>query len=149
MKYKKHPQNHPVTVDPFPGESSIVEIAISEGYHYYAMTDDVVTHGMEEISEAEARRAFRGVPPEMAHLIPFGSVPQKISRRQFFRALDVMGIDEELIDGIVAAAPRWVQIDYRDFTEAYNGDPSLVWVMEALGRTQADVDQLFEIGSEL
>lgn len=149
MIYKKHEIGAPVVVEPFGGQDWIVEFAIVSGFHYYVMTEGVVTHGMIEISEAEARSLSGFVRPEFQHLVPFAQVPQEISRRQFFRALDQMNISEEEVQSVIDLAPRTVQIDYRDFTSAYRNDPSLLYMMQALGRTEDDLDNLFIIGSQL
>ena len=72
-----------------------------------------------------------------------------ISRRQFFRALHEMGISESSVQAIIDAAPVSVQIDYRDFTEAYSNDESLLYVLSALGRPESDLNTLFDLGLTL
>ncbi|MCB8748312.1 hypothetical protein LHU53_15535 [Rhodoferax sp. U2-2l] len=127
------------------------------GYHVNA---SAVVAGWEsfKVTPTTPRRVFGGHP---THFYTFASqaefeaalatadldppvvvVPQSVTMRQGCRALEAAGLLAD-VEAAIAAAPRYVQIDWERATSIDRAWPTLAVLKDALGLTDAQIDALF------
>ena len=75
-------------------------------------------------------------------------VPRSITRGQFKQALLQLGL-LDTVDAAIAAAPRSAQIDYADRLDFERDNPLVLEMAAALGKTEAEIDDLFKLGATL
>lgn len=79
--------------------------------------------------------------------VPAGP-PQSISPRQFRQALTAIGLRAS-VEAAVASADQDTKDWYEYATSFERGNPVLIAMATALGKTDADIDALFALGATL
>ena len=80
--------------------------------------------------------------------MPPRTVPQTLSCRQFWLAIEDGGLTTA-IKAVVAASPARVQIEVAQATEFSRSNPLLNQMAAAIGKSSADIDNLFIYGETL
>ena len=80
--------------------------------------------------------------------MPPRTVPQTLSCRQFWLAIEDGGLTTA-IKAAVAASPARVQIEVAQATEFSRSNPLLNQMAAAIGKSSADIDNLFIYGETL
>ncbi|MCB8748115.1 hypothetical protein LHU53_14495 [Rhodoferax sp. U2-2l] len=127
------------------------------GYHVNT-THPVAEWAAYKVTPATPRRVFGGIPTHFytfadeadyeAHLAtadldpPVVVVPQSVTIRQGCQALEAAGLLAD-VEAAIAAAPRYVQIDWERATSIDRAWPTLAVLQAALGLTDAQIDALF------
>jgi hypothetical protein len=73
---------------------------------------------------------------------PKPPVPQDVSRLQAVLALEAQGLLDD-VEALVAASPRAVQLAWASAPDFHRDSPMIAQLWAALGRTPAQLDDLF------
>ena len=76
------------------------------------------------------------------------NIPQTLSSRQFWLAIEDAGLTAA-IKAAVAASPARVQIEVAQATEFARNNPLLNQMAAAIGKSSADIDNIFMYGEVL
>lgn len=93
----------------------------------------------------EWREMTYQTPPEIASPV---IVPQVVSRAQFILALLQIGLLDE-VEAAIEAADRATQINYKERLEFERGFPLIATMAQVMGKTDAEIDQVFILASTL
>ena len=148
----------------YDADGNVIDAPVAvEGYHVNT-THPVADWAAFKVTPASPRRVFGGATHHYtfadaaefeAHLdtadmsIPAVQVvPTVITKRQAERVLQLFGM-LDAVEAAVAAAPIEVQIDWRSGQDIDRHWPALIAMQAVLGFTDAQLDQMFQVGSTL
>jgi len=80
--------------------------------------------------------------------VPYTPVPSSVTRGQFKLALLQMDL-LDTVEAAIAASDRAVQINYAERLDFERNHPLVLQMAALLGKTEAEVDDLFRLGATL
>lgn len=117
-----------------------IEVTNIDGEEFISLwASDLPMPSLDEInaSETEAEAAYKR------------SLIKPVTRRQFKLALLAIGLLDDVEAAIAASGDRALQINYAEALDFDRNNPFVLQMSAALGKTDAEIDALFQLAASL
>ena len=136
------------------GQFRVVELIATDPPIFDPLTQSCVRDGCEKVKgKWQYKWRVDALSPEQiaanAEAARLASIPHSLTRRQFKLTLIRLGLYETVESMISASADLELRITYQEAQDFERTHPMILQMAESLGKTDAELDDLFILGGTL
>ena len=136
------------------GQFRVVELTVTEPPEFDPLTQSCIRDGCEKVKgKWQYKWRIDNLSAEQiaanAEAARLASIPRSLTRRQFKLALIRLGLFETVENMVAATSDLELRVTYQEAQDFERNHPMILQMAEYLGKTDAELDDLFILGGTL